>query len=147
MAGVTRDRVTYLMHVEDRYFELVDTGGIGIVDVGDAEMDLKIRTDFIPELWSVSGTVSAPLELVDEHPNVDLKGKIAVEMEDRIPSDDPEFPANATEGRKLEQIGKYAVLFGRASKIGLSRGAAGSNLASDHPLDHQGMTIAPKCEG
>ncbi len=45
MAGVTRDRVTYLMHVEDRYFELVDTGGIGIVDVGDLtdEIDTQIR--------------------------------------------------------------------------------------------------------
>ncbi|MBS0203282.1 MAG: ribosome biogenesis GTPase Der [Planctomycetes bacterium] len=45
MAGVTRDRVTYLMHVDDRYFELVDTGGIGIVDVGDLseEIDTQIR--------------------------------------------------------------------------------------------------------
>ena len=45
MAGVTRDRVTYLMHIEDRYFELVDTGGIGIVDVGDLteEIDTQIR--------------------------------------------------------------------------------------------------------
>jgi len=45
MAGVTRDRVSYLMHVEDRYFELVDTGGIGIVDVGDLseEIDTQIR--------------------------------------------------------------------------------------------------------
>ncbi len=31
-AGVTRDRVTHLMSHEGRYFELVDTGGIGIVD-------------------------------------------------------------------------------------------------------------------
>jgi GTP-binding protein len=30
--GVTRDRVEYLMSHEDRYFELVDTGGIGIQD-------------------------------------------------------------------------------------------------------------------
>lgn len=45
MAGVTRDRVTYLMHVDERYFELVDTGGIGIVDVGDLseEIDTQIR--------------------------------------------------------------------------------------------------------
>ena len=27
--GVTRDRVDYLMSYEDRFFELVDTGGIG----------------------------------------------------------------------------------------------------------------------
>lgn len=32
-AGVTRDRLTYLMEEHDRYFELVDTGGIGITDV------------------------------------------------------------------------------------------------------------------
>jgi GTP-binding protein len=31
-AGVTRDRVTFMMHEEDRYFELVDTGGMGIED-------------------------------------------------------------------------------------------------------------------
>jgi GTPase len=32
-AGVTRDRVEYLLHENDRYFELVDTGGLGIEDV------------------------------------------------------------------------------------------------------------------
>jgi GTP-binding protein len=31
-AGVTRDRVSYLMEERERFFELVDTGGIGIVD-------------------------------------------------------------------------------------------------------------------
>jgi GTPase len=31
-AGVTRDRLTHLMCVSDRYFELVDTGGVGIED-------------------------------------------------------------------------------------------------------------------
>lgn len=40
MAGVTRDRVTYLMYVDDRYFELVDTGGIGIVDRDDLSEDI-----------------------------------------------------------------------------------------------------------
>ena len=31
-AGITRDRVSAVIEAEDRYFELVDTGGIGIVD-------------------------------------------------------------------------------------------------------------------
>jgi GTP-binding protein len=31
-AGATRDRVTYLMEEQGRYFELVDTGGMGIKD-------------------------------------------------------------------------------------------------------------------
>jgi len=32
-AGVTRDRLTHLLCIDDRYFELVDTGGMGIEDV------------------------------------------------------------------------------------------------------------------
>lgn len=31
-AGVTRDRLTYLVNLEDRFFELVDTGGMGAED-------------------------------------------------------------------------------------------------------------------
>ena len=31
--GVTRDRLTHLVHHEDRFFEMVDTGGMGIEDV------------------------------------------------------------------------------------------------------------------
>lgn len=41
MAGVTRDRVAYLMQVGERYFELIDTGGIGIVDVDDLTADIE----------------------------------------------------------------------------------------------------------
>lgn len=36
-AGVTRDRVTALIERNDRYFELVDTGGYGIVDSDQLE--------------------------------------------------------------------------------------------------------------
>ncbi|MEM7311904.1 MAG: ribosome biogenesis GTPase Der [Planctomycetota bacterium] len=32
LAGVTRDRMSFLLENEDRYFEIVDTGGIGITD-------------------------------------------------------------------------------------------------------------------
>ncbi|QDT34293.1 ribosome biogenesis GTPase Der [Thalassoglobus polymorphus] len=45
-AGVTRDRVEYLMHYKDRYFELVDTGGIGIVDSDDLSEDIEHQIDF-----------------------------------------------------------------------------------------------------
>ena len=40
-AGVTRDRVTYLMQAGERYFELVDTGGMGIEDVDDLTADVE----------------------------------------------------------------------------------------------------------
>lgn len=44
-AGVTRDRVTYLMHADGRYFELVDTGGMGIEDVDDLTADVERQID------------------------------------------------------------------------------------------------------
>lgn len=44
-AGVTRDRVTWIVHHDDRYFELVDTGGIGIVDSDDLSADIERQID------------------------------------------------------------------------------------------------------
>lgn len=40
-AGVTRDRMMTLIEHNDRYFELIDTGGIGIVDDDDLTEDVK----------------------------------------------------------------------------------------------------------
>jgi GTP-binding protein len=44
-AGVTRDRVSTLVQLDDRYVELVDTGGIGVQDVDQltAEIEQQIR--------------------------------------------------------------------------------------------------------
>ena len=44
-AGVTRDRVTHLIVVRDHYFELVDTGGMGIEDSDNltAEVEEQIE--------------------------------------------------------------------------------------------------------
>jgi GTP-binding protein len=41
MAGVTRDRMKQLINHEDRYFELVDTGGIGINDVDELDQEIE----------------------------------------------------------------------------------------------------------
>lgn len=40
-AGVTRDRVAHVMHEGDRWFELIDTGGIGIIDSDALEEDVE----------------------------------------------------------------------------------------------------------
>ncbi|WP_439622706.1 ribosome biogenesis GTPase Der [Gemmata sp.] len=40
-AGVTRDRVATVIEYQDRFFELMDTGGIGIVDVDDLTADVE----------------------------------------------------------------------------------------------------------
>ncbi|REJ72299.1 MAG: ribosome biogenesis GTPase Der [Planctomycetota bacterium] len=48
-AGVTRDRVASLFHEGDRYFELVDTGGIGIVDSDDLSADIERQIEIAIE--------------------------------------------------------------------------------------------------
>ncbi len=46
LAGVTRDRMTHLVHEQDRFFDLVDTGGIGIEDVDNLtkEVEQQVQT-------------------------------------------------------------------------------------------------------
>lgn len=39
--GVTRDRMTTLIEHEDRFFELIDTGGMGVVDADNLEDDVR----------------------------------------------------------------------------------------------------------
>lgn len=41
LAGTTRDRMFYLLHEEGRYFEIIDTGGIGIVDSDDLSEQIE----------------------------------------------------------------------------------------------------------
>lgn len=41
VAGVTRDRVTHLIEEGDRFFELIDTGGVGINDVDDLGSEIE----------------------------------------------------------------------------------------------------------
>ncbi len=45
IAGVTRDRVTTPIEWEDRTFELMDTGGIGMVDVADIAGHVREQID------------------------------------------------------------------------------------------------------
>src|SRR5262249_25852293 len=44
-AGVTRDRITTLIKVGDRFFELVDTGGLGVKDVDNLTAQVERQID------------------------------------------------------------------------------------------------------
>lgn len=44
-AGVTRDRLTTLIEAEDRYFELIDTGGMGIEDSDNLTREIQQQID------------------------------------------------------------------------------------------------------
>lgn len=43
LAGTTRDRMFYLLHEQDRFFEIIDTGGIGIVDSDDLSEQIETQ--------------------------------------------------------------------------------------------------------
>ena len=53
VAGVTRDRVTYLMQEDDRFFELVDTGGVGINDVDNLTKEIDDQIEMALEIADV----------------------------------------------------------------------------------------------
>jgi hypothetical protein len=103
---------SYYQHFDIYSARLGSNNDLRVLVAGDADLELKVRSDFIPEMWSASGTVAGPLELLDDSRPVSssLKGKIAVEVEDRIFSDDPEFPTNAIEGRKLQDAGAIGAI-------------------------------------
>lgn len=92
--------------------QLGSNNDVFIHGAGENDLKLKVRMDFIPEHWSVSGTVSGHLEFVDASISAlpDLTGKIAVIMEDRYDTGDPEFPLNASTGRKFQAAGAVALI-------------------------------------
>ena len=52
-AGVTRDRMTFLLQHQSRFFELVDTGGMGIADAGDLTREIESQIDVAIESASL----------------------------------------------------------------------------------------------
>jgi len=69
-AGVTRDRVTQLIEIEDRFVELVDTGGMGIVDNDNLEehieKQIQMAVDSADLILFVVDTRDGPLPLDQE---------------------------------------------------------------------------------
>jgi len=69
-AGVTRDRVDYLMEYEGRFFELIDTGGIGIQDednlTGHIEDQIQTAIDSAAVILFVVDTRTGLVPLDEE---------------------------------------------------------------------------------
>lgn len=69
-AGVTRDRMTYTLCERDRYFDLVDTGGIGIVDSDDltehVEAQIEAAIHSADVVLFVVDALSGPTPLDEE---------------------------------------------------------------------------------
>ena len=134
------DAGTYFQHFNIYSARLGRQNTLQIRLSRDSALDLKVGTDFIPEFWSTSGALVGPMQILEEKREngtdpPDLKGKIAVEFEDSIVSDDPEFPANAVEGRKLQEAGAIAVIIVQSLSDRSRRiGSLAENLREDLPV-------------
>src|SRR3954451_13157852 len=52
-AGVTRDRISSLIRVGDRFFELMDTGGLGVRDADNLTAQIERQIDVAIERAAV----------------------------------------------------------------------------------------------
>jgi peptidase M28-like protein len=97
----------------DMYTSVLGVGNsVTFKTAARSDTNLKVRSDFVPEPWSVNGTVTGQMVFVDKKnpPVPSVKGKIAVVMEGTGPNDDPEFPENAALARTLENDGAIGVI-------------------------------------
>jgi len=75
--GVTRDRMTTLIEAGDRYFELIDTGGMGIEDADDLTADVRRQIEIAIESADVIllvADVQTGLMPLDEEVATRLRG-------------------------------------------------------------------------
>lgn len=118
VAGVTRDRMTFLMEAGNRFFELVDTGGIGINDVDnltkeiDQQIEVALETADVVLFVVDTRTGLAPLdqEVAKRLRYVD-KPIVCVANK----TDDPSLDSQADEFYKLGR-GKLIRVSTRASR-------------------------------
>jgi GTP-binding protein len=110
-AGVTRDRVTYLMPLNDRYVELVDTGGMGGQDsdnlTAHIEEQIELALDSAAVILFVVDTRTGPTPLDEDvskrirYVNVPV---ICVANKTDAPSMDPQADDFYRFGRKVVKV-------------------------------------------
>ncbi len=103
-AGITRDRVSVLLEHEDRYFELVDTGGIGLVDDDHLEAHVEEQIRYAIDRASVIlfvVDVTTGLNALDQLVAERLRqaDKPAIVVANKV--DDPKHEAEAAQFEKL----------------------------------------------
>ena len=109
VAGVTRDRMTHLLHERDRYFEIVDTGGIGINDVDDLTSEIEEQIAYgIAEADLLVFVVDARdgVTQLDQHVNQRLRdaNKPAILVANKCDNDRIETEANEFYELGFEQV-------------------------------------------
>ncbi len=95
-AGTTRDRVRHLIHEGDRYFEVIDTGGMGIEDsddlTDDIENQIRLGIDEADLIVFVvdgqSGVVPLDVEVAERLRHIDKPKLLVVNKCDSTKLDD-----------------------------------------------------------
>ncbi|MEX2139238.1 MAG: ribosome biogenesis GTPase Der [Pirellulales bacterium] len=103
-AGVTRDRMAYLIEEQDRYFEVVDTGGMGIKDIDNLtqhiEQQIATAIDLAELVLFVvdarEGVVPLDLEVAERLRHIEKPIVLVVNK-----ADDASFDAQSAEFFKL----------------------------------------------
>jgi GTP-binding protein len=97
-AGVTRDRVSTVVQWADRYFEIMDTGGMGIVDIDNLTADVEQQIQFAIE------SAAVVVFVVDVRDGiVPLDEEVAARL--RVVNKPVVFVANKADTDKLATLG------------------------------------------
>jgi GTP-binding protein len=103
-AGITRDRVSVIIARDERYFELIDTGGVGIVDADHLETHVEEqircaleRADFILFVVDAPAGVTPLDQIVAER--LRPLGKSVLVIANKV--DDPRHEAEAAQFARL----------------------------------------------
>ncbi len=103
-AGVTRDRLAFMLHEQDRYFEIVDTGGMGIKDIDNltqhVEEQIQTAIDLAELVLMVvdarEGVMPLDLQVAERLRHIDKPILLVVNK-----ADDNTFDAQSAEFFKL----------------------------------------------
>jgi len=103
-AGITRDRVSFFIEHEDRYFELVDTGGLGLVDADHLESHVEEQIRYAVDRASVVlfvADVTTGFNPLDQRVTELLRraGKPVIVVANKV--DDPKHKSEAAQFEKL----------------------------------------------
>ncbi|MCK5564758.1 MAG: ribosome biogenesis GTPase Der [Planctomycetes bacterium] len=141
-AGVTRDRVTALVEHNDSFFELVDTGGYGIVDSDDLTEHVE------NQIHKAIATADLVLFIVDNREGVTILDKTIARLLRKADLEVLLVANKADSARMFPAAGEFARLgFGDALCVSATNNLNQSVLMEtiidklEHmPMDHPGKT-------
>ncbi len=141
-AGVTRDRVTAICELEGRYVELVDTGGVGIVDRDDLGEHVERQIEF------AVGEASLIIFLVDAREGLSALDRRTAELLKRYRERTLLVANKVDEPHMAAQVGEFVRLgFGEPLCIsaisGGGRGELTEALLAALPADEGDEPIEP----